>query len=85
MGIIGTEERLSLDATEYTLRVILKSGTELEYPISVSKSEEERRLKEYSSYIKSLVQGRLRGVVVATADGRLAFISGDAVAVLELK
>lgn len=43
------------------------------------------RLKEYSSYIKSLVQGRLRGVVVATADGRLAFISGDAVAVLELK
>ncbi len=85
MGIIGTEERLSLDATEYTLRVILKSGTELEYPISVSKTEEERRLKEYSAYIKSMVQGRLRGVVVATADGRLAFISGDAVAVLELR
>ena len=86
MGIIGTEEQLlSLDTAEYTLRVVLKNGVELEYTISVSKTEEERRLKEYSSYIKSMVQGRLRGVVVATADGRLAFISGDAVAVLELR
>ncbi len=86
IGLIGEENPLlSLDTAEYILYVILKSGVEIEYPISISKTEEEKCLKEYGAYIKSMVQGRLRGVVVATADGRLAFINGEAVAILELK
>lgn len=86
MGLIGEEAPiLDVDRVEYTLHIVLRTGIELDYTISISKTDEERRLREYSAYIKGMVQNRLRGLVIATASGSLVFVNGDDVAVLELK